>query len=72
MNKQIKNLFNQATTLEARSWPRQPKELFDKEFFATLLLQECIQVLKDNGYPNIYGDCVGVEEIKQHFGIKDE
>ena len=31
MNKQIKNLFDQATTLEARSWPRQPKELFDKD-----------------------------------------
>jgi hypothetical protein len=71
MNKHIKNLFDQATTLEARSWPRQPKELFDKEFFATLLLQECIQVLKDTGYPNIYGNCVGVEEIKQHFEIKD-
>ena len=37
--------------------------------FAELIVRECIQVLKDTGYPNAHGNCVGVEEIKQHFGV---
>ena len=37
---------------------------------AELIMKECIQVLKDTGYPNAHGNYVGVEEIKQHFGIK--
>ena len=41
----------------------------DLEKFAELIVQECIQVLKDTGYPNAHGNCVGVEEIKQHFGV---
>ena len=39
------------------------------EKFAELIVRECIQVLKDTGYPNAHGNCVGVEEIKQHFGV---
>jgi hypothetical protein len=38
--------------------------------FAESIVRECIQVLKDTGYPNAHGNCVGVEELKQHFGIK--
>ena len=38
--------------------------------FTDLLLQECIQVLADRGVPNVYGEHVGVAEIKQHFGIE--
>ena len=37
--------------------------------FAEMIVRECIQVLKDTGYPNAHGNCVGVEEIKQHFGV---
>ena len=40
------------------------------EKFAESIVEECIQVLKDTGYPNAHGNCVGVEELKQHFGIK--
>ena len=44
-------------------------ETYDTKF-AESLIEECIQVLKDTGYPNAHGNCVGVEELKQHFGIK--
>ena len=40
------------------------------EKFSELIVEECIQVLKDTGYPNAHGNCVGVEELKQHLGIK--
>ena len=43
---------------------------FTSSKFAELIVAECIQVLKDTGYPNAHGNCVGVEELKQHFGIK--
>jgi isocitrate dehydrogenase len=41
------------------------------EKFAELIVEECIQVLTDTGYPNAHGNCVGVEEIKQHFGVEE-
>jgi len=42
------------------------------EELGDLIVKQCIQVLKDTGYPNIHGNCVGVEELKQHFGVSDE
>lgn len=43
----------------------------DPAKFAELIVKECIQVLKDTGYPNAHGNCVGVEELKQHFGVEE-
>ena len=40
------------------------------EQFMRLTVEECIKVLIDNGYPNIYGNYVGVEEIKAHFALE--
>ena len=38
--------------------------------FAELIVQECVQVLVNRNAPNVYGEHIGVEEIKQHFGVK--
>lgn len=40
------------------------------EQFMRLTVEECIKVLILNGYPNIYGNYVGVEELKEHFGLE--
>ena len=40
------------------------------EKFAELIVQECVQVLVNRNAPNVYGEHIGVEEIKQHFGVK--
>ena len=85
MNERIKELAVQAGNYVNETYtgpvpatftgnPEWHKE-FDKwtqfsEKFAESLIEECIQVLKDTGYPNAHGNYVGVEEIKQHFGIK--
>ena len=39
------------------------------EKFAELIVRECVQVLVNRNAPNVYGEHIGVEEIKQHFGI---
>jgi hypothetical protein len=41
------------------------------EKFAELLLKDVIQVLVDHGYPNAFGECVGVIPIKKHFKIDE-
>ena len=63
MNQHIKELAEQAETKEMGYY------FFDREKFAEAIVRECIQVLKDTGYPNAHGNYVGVEEIKQHFGV---
>ena len=76
MNKQIKLLAELAKfAIDVSNDPNSPpswwaaghNECFEK--FAELIVRECIQVLKDTGYPNAHGNCVGVEELKQHFGV---
>ena len=34
-----------------------------------LVVKECLQVLIDRDAPNVHGDHIGVNEIKQHFGM---
>ena len=68
MNERIEELWEEAAkTTQGDSWQEQTKFM---QKFAESLIEECIQVLKDTGYPNAHGNCVGVEELKQHFGIK--
>lgn len=71
MNERIKKLAKQAYEDVIKNTPSflVTKELYEQKF-AESLIEECIQVLKDTGYPNAHGNCVGVEELKQHFGIK--
>lgn len=70
MNERIRELSKQATTYIEPTPNSGEGWIFDKEKFAESLIEECIQVLKNTGYPNAHGNCVGVEELKQHFGIK--
>ena len=66
MNERIKLLAEQADFfLESDN------EIRKLEKFAELIVRECIQVLKDTGYPNAHGNCVGVEELKQHFELNE-
>ena len=66
MNEKIKLLAEQADFfLESDN------EIRKLEKFAESLIEECIQVLKDTGYPNAHGNCVGVEELKQHFELNE-
>ena len=71
MNERIKELALQAMTYVTHN-PKANKlnsgDMFDEKF-AEAIVRECIQVLKDTGYPNAHGNYVGVEEIKQHFGV---
>ena len=64
MNERIKLLAEQCW-----DW-RLDGRHFDQEKFALLIIQECVQVLVNRNAPNVYGEHIGVEEIKQHFGVK--
>ena len=73
MNERIRLLAVEAGTyqdqdIDGTRFLSMPESSWAK--FAESLIEECIQVLKDTGYPNAHGNCVGVEELKQHFGIK--
>ena len=72
MNERIRQLAEQANlteVIDSAYLERNDWQPFVGKF-AESLIEECIQVLKDTGYPNAHGNCVGVEELKQHFGIK--
>jgi hypothetical protein len=67
MNERIKELWIKAAREDSsETWDTQEQFI---ERFAQLIVAECIDVLKDTGYPNAHGNCVGVEELKQHFGV---
>jgi len=70
MNVRIFKLAGQAISKVPAPLDFHHKHFLFAEKFAELIVLECIQVLKDTGYPNAHGNYVGVEEIKQHFGIK--
>jgi len=63
MNKQIKELALQATTIEEHGWGAS-YENFDKEKFAQLIVQKCAN-LADEAEPYKAADL-----IKKHFGVK--
>jgi len=73
MNKQLQELAKQADGVFIHKLMTGAKQYTflekDLEKFAELIVRECIQVLKDTGYPNAHGNCVGVGELEQHFGV---
>ena len=79
MNQKIKELAEQSGFVLWKDESCNPGDVidwscrYDDEFkkFANLLLKECIQVLTDNGYPNAFGECVGVIPIKKHFKLDE-
>jgi len=69
MNERIFKLAGQAISKVPAPLAFHHEHFLFAEKFAELIVRECIQVLKDTGYPNAHGNCVGVEELEQHFGV---
>ena len=76
MNKRIKALIEQATTMEVTSGrgfdTTQYIDRFDKEKFAELIVQDCIDIISPYsvrmsrpGEEYLHP----IQEIKQHFGV---
>jgi hypothetical protein len=67
LNERIKQLAEQATSIQGPT-PYNPLtfEVFDKEKFAKLMIQDCIQTLRNNGYDDA-AQCL--HDV--HFGMDD-
>ena len=78
MNERMKELINEATTIEEHGWGAS-YENFNREKFAELIVKECVGVVENlsPGYEDYRNqiedafrrDCV--EQIKQHFGVEE-
>jgi len=64
MNKRIRQLAEQATTIEEYGWGAS-YENFDREKFAELIVRECVTNLYLNGYDD------AVIQIQKHFGVEE-
>ena len=74
MNERIKELAEQATTIEYGVDNGFDRVTFDKEKFAELIVKECISTLEEKIYQSIdnEGDEVWVDLIlKEHFGVEE-
>ena len=76
MNEQIRELINEATCFkEGDTEGKYDIEVFDKEKFAELIVQECIDICQDiDGEDNIDAksgrqDCA--VEIQEYFGVEE-
>jgi hypothetical protein len=71
MNKHIKKLIQQATIIEEHGWGAS-YENFDREKFAELIVQECVnELVKWKHEPFPYDPEFGAQLIKQHFGVTE-
>ena len=68
MNQRIKELAEQAETKEMGYY------FFDREKFAELIVQECIDIAQDraafDGFPPNDVNHI-ISEIKEHFGVEE-
>jgi len=82
MNERIRELAEQATTIEYGVDNGFDRVTFDKEKFAELIVRECVQVCEpilDEPYENmtefgkglVEGQDVAIERIKEHFGVAE-
>ena len=71
MNKQIKQLVEQATTIHEYGWGASYAE-FDQEKFADMIVQECVAIA-NRQFSAATGlddrDCLTAQQMKQHFGV---
>jgi hypothetical protein len=66
MNEQIKKLIEQATTIEHGVDNGFDRVTFDKEKFAQLIVQECVNVVsKATASPT------GYRALMKHFGVSE-
>ena len=72
MNERIKQLIEQATTIEHGVDNGFDRVTFDKEKFAELIVRECIDIVSpyairmenfDGGHP--------IADLKKHFGVEE-
>jgi hypothetical protein len=78
MNERIQKLIEQATSTQEPT-PYNPLtfEVFDKEKFAELLVQECIEIVEYKGrkigakHPVGFNLMDAAWDIKEHFGVKE-
>ena len=78
MNKRIRELVKQATTIEEHKWGVS-YDNFNKEKFAELIVRECIgcceQVISDPVPKSVdtwlNGGSQCIDQIKQHFGVEE-
>ena len=74
MNERIKEIIKQATTIEEHKWGVS-YDNFDKEKFAELIVQECIDWI--DGSPTteegslILSKHFIIANLKQHFGVEE-
>ncbi len=81
MNKRIKQLLEQATTIEVISGrgfdTTQYIERFDEEKFAQLIVNECVSVMYDNAAERKVSPDIDKTPlqyaiaIKEHFGVEE-
>ena len=73
MNKRIKELLKQATTIEVMSGrgfdTTQYIDRFDEQKFAELIVSECINVIRAD-YVDL-GTTAAVNNIEKHFGVEE-
>ena len=66
MNERIRELINEATSFkEGDTEGKYDIEVFDKEKFAELIIQECMSNLYLHGYDDARA------QIKEHFGVEE-
>ena len=66
MNERIRELINEATSFkEGLIEGKYDIEVFDKEKFAELIIQECMSNLYLHGYDDARA------QIKEHFGVEE-
>jgi hypothetical protein len=75
MNERIKELAEQATCFkEGLTEGLYDIEIFDKEKFAQLIVQECVEVCEalkeDDGFDANFARTTCANEIRQHFGVE--
>jgi len=66
MNERIRELINEATCFkEGDTEGKYDIEVFDKEKFAELIVEECMSNLYLHGYDDARA------QIKEHFGVEE-
>ena len=70
MNERIRQLVEQATTIEEYGWGAS-YENFDREKFALLIVRECAKVILETPVDYMETDTMHRirDSVKQHFGV---
>lgn len=69
MNERIEKLIEQCTVQEFSDCTG-GFETFDKQKFAELIIQECIDVIGEDNYTMLTGKAY-CTELKRHFGVEE-